>query len=74
MEKRRGRKDKFITGTSKKKCFDFLKLMETLLQECEEGKIETKSDAVSRRNELISAAFAPVATADVDTEIDADSD
>ena len=47
--------------------------METLLQECEEGKIETKSDAVSRRNELISAAFAPVATADVDTEIDADS-
>ena len=68
MEKRRGRKDKFITGTSKKKCFEFLKVMETLLQECEEGKIETKSDAVSRRNELISAAFAPVATADVDID------
>ena len=68
MEKRKGRKDKFITGTSKKMSSEFLTVMEALLKECEEGKIETKYEAVSRRNELVAVAFAPVATADVDID------
>ena len=68
MARVRGGKDKFITGTSKKMSSEFLTVMEALLKECEEGKITTKYEAVTRRNELVAVAFAPAATADVDID------